>query len=112
LATRFANDVADTVIKAIKDVAGVDVRIKTTTGSSTAAAPSAPASEPAAPAAAEPPAERRPVPTINVDEVVEDDPDDSVDITGDTVQGDPDEVALALVKGQLGGTVIGELDQH
>jgi DNA polymerase-3 subunit gamma/tau len=112
LATRFANDVADPVIKAIKDVAGVDVRIKTTTGSSTAAAPSAPASEPAAPAAAEPPAERRPVPTINVDEVVEDDPDDSVDITGDTVQGDPDEVALALVKGQLGGTVIGELDQH
>jgi DNA polymerase-3 subunit gamma/tau len=111
LATRFANDVAEPVIKAIKDVAGVDVRVKTISGPSVA---STPPPEPAAAAPApEPPVERRPVPTINVDEVVDDvDPDDSVDITGDTVEGDPDEVALALVKGQLGGTVIGELDQN
>jgi hypothetical protein len=44
--------------------------------------------------------------------VVEEDPDDSVDIAGDSVTGDPEEIALALVKGQLGGTVIGELDQN
>jgi DNA polymerase-3 subunit gamma/tau len=115
LATRFANDVADPVIKAIKDVAGVDVRIKTISGPSTAgaASPPAPAPEPAAaPAAPEPPAERRMPAVVNVDEVDDDDPDDSVDVSDDAVAGDPDEVALALVKGQLGGTVIGELDQH
>jgi hypothetical protein len=48
-------------------------------------------------------------PTVDVTEV--EDPDESVDITGDAVEGDPEEAALALLQGKLGAQVIGEIDQ-
>jgi DNA polymerase-3 subunit gamma/tau len=109
LASRFAGDVAEAVTASITDVVGVELRIRTTAGGGSA--PARPSAPPAGETAPQPPVEppRRTAPTVDVTEV--EDPDESVDITGDAVEGDPEEAALALLQGKLGAQVIGEIDQ-
>jgi DNA polymerase-3 subunit gamma/tau len=109
LASRFAGDVAEAVTASITDVVGVELRIRTTAGGGSA--PARPSAPPVGETAPQPPVEppRRTAPTVDVTEV--EDPDESVDITGDAVEGDPEEAALALLQGKLGAQVIGEIDQ-
>jgi DNA polymerase-3 subunit gamma/tau len=98
LATRFANDVADFVSEALKEVAGIAVRVRAVSaeGGPAAAAGSGTAG-PAAPTAA---------PDPEPDEIDLGDPGDT-----DHASADPSDAALSLVKESLGGQVIGEIDQ-
>jgi DNA polymerase-3 subunit gamma/tau len=109
LASRFANDVADFVAEALREVVGIDLVLRAVSGGSAAPAPGpAPVTAGrAAPAgSSQPHAERAPEP----------DPDsepDEIDITGVDAAAvqDPSDAALSLVKESLGGQVIGEIDQ-
>jgi DNA polymerase-3 subunit gamma/tau len=104
LASRFVNDVADFVTEALKEVVGVDLRLRTTSndggGDST----------PTSGAAAKPP-------KASAGAVPDPEPDE-IDVTGaegagaaDAGPQDPSDAALSLVKESLGGQVIGEIDQ-
>jgi DNA polymerase-3 subunit gamma/tau len=98
LATRFANDVADFVIEALKEVVGLDLTLRATSGGSAdVVAGSAPGGS-----------TRRTTPAPEA----EPEPDE-IDITG--VEGggpqDPSDAALSLLKEGLGAQVIGEIDQ-
>jgi DNA polymerase-3 subunit gamma/tau len=95
LATRFANDVADFVVEALKEVVGIDLALRTTT------------SDAAAPGAAAPGG--RPAP-----EVSSDPEPDEIDISADAdgpTPVDPSDAALALLKDRVGAQVIGEIDR-
>jgi DNA polymerase-3 subunit gamma/tau len=126
LATRFANDVADFVVEALTEVVGVALVVKTTSGGAsvgrptTSAAASGPrassaSTAPGSPAAgAEPPAAAGPpVAVIDLEAAAEHaDPDEEVDIAGDEASyRDPADVALELLKENLGAQVIGEIDR-
>jgi len=106
LATRFANDVADFVTEALREVVGLDLKVRATTGDgsppppTTAPAPAPGASEPAAPVA--------PVSSENL----EPDEIDLSDEVESAAAGDPADAALALAQDILGGQVIGEIDNN
>jgi DNA polymerase-3 subunit gamma/tau len=118
LATRFANDVSDFVVEALKEVVGVDLLLRTTSPSRAATDPPASPEPPAAgdpPAAGEPASPRNPPPAAPpaAAESREPDPDD-VDEAADVdapPAPDPADAALALVKEGLGAKVIGEIDR-
>jgi DNA polymerase-3 subunit gamma/tau len=108
LATRFANDVADFVTEALREVVGVDLVLRATSGGST------PAGSPASAVALSSPSE----PPTAADKHVstEFDPDDDgtdpeAEVGADVPFEDPADAALALVKEGLGGQVIGEIDR-
>jgi DNA polymerase-3 subunit gamma/tau len=99
LAQRFAGEVSDTVIGALKEVVGVEFKVATMDSSGTAGA--------------RPPADPPPRPSAQVGPAPDDsepDLDDSVDVAEDEVS-DADDAALALLKENLGAQVIGEIDQ-
>jgi DNA polymerase III subunit gamma/tau len=108
LATRFANDVADFVVDALKEVVGVDLVVKTTSGGGP-------------PAGGQGAATMRPSPTTpptrssDLEAQAEHgdaDPDDDAADSDDTSpMQDPTDAALALVKEGLGGQIIGEIDR-
>jgi DNA polymerase-3 subunit gamma/tau len=107
LASRFANDVADFVTEALREVVGIDLKLRAV--SATSAAPAAGQTRVkaggAAPAgSSQPEAERVPDPNPEPDEI------DITGADGPAVQ-DPSDAALSLVKESLGGQVIGEIDQ-
>jgi DNA polymerase-3 subunit gamma/tau len=108
LATRFANDVADFVVDALKEVVGVDLVVKTTSGGGPPAGGQGAATMRPSPTAP-------PTPSIDLEAQAEHgdaDPDDDAADPGDAgpVQ-DPTDAALALVKEGLGGQIIGEIDR-
>jgi DNA polymerase-3 subunit gamma/tau len=110
LATRFANDVADFVVEALKEVVGVDLVVRTTSGGSPSSASSPPSAQSAP--RSDPPAS----PRFGGDgEVATDDDADPDDDAADPDDAgpalDPTDAALALVKAGLGGQVIGEIDR-
>jgi DNA polymerase-3 subunit gamma/tau len=101
LASRFVNDVADFVTEALKEVVGVDLRLRTTSGGAGDSTSTAATKSPKA-----------------ATTVVPDPEPDEIDVTGvedgeGAVGGpqDPSDAALSLVKESLGGQVIGEIDQ-
>jgi DNA polymerase-3 subunit gamma/tau len=111
LASRFANDVADFVVEALKEVVGVDLILRTTSSARPASDP--PTEPPSDPATGGQPA-RLPTPptTSSAAGSAEPDPDD-VDEAGDAdapPPPDPADAALALLKQDLGAQVIGEID--
>jgi DNA polymerase-3 subunit gamma/tau len=109
LATRFANDVADFVVEALKEVVGVDLVLRTTSASRPGGGSSAPAS-PDAGAPAPEPQPAAPVPAeVSVD-LEPDDVDEATDVEA-PAPPDPADAALALVKEGLGAQVIGEIDR-
>jgi DNA polymerase-3 subunit gamma/tau len=100
LATRFANDVADFVVEALKEIVGIDLVLRTT---STDPAGSGPGTGAAAPATGP----RSP-------EVSSDPEPDEIDISSDAdgpAAPDASDSALALLKEGLGAQVIGEIDR-
>jgi DNA polymerase-3 subunit gamma/tau len=116
LATRFANDVADFVVEALTEVVGVKLVVKTTSGGSqvgraTSGGQTAVSGGGATATSATPPAAPT-VAVIDLEAAAEHaDPDDEVDIAGDGAPyRDPADVALELLKDNLGAQVIGEID--
>jgi DNA polymerase-3 subunit gamma/tau len=119
LATRFANDVADFVVEALTEVVGVKLVVKTTSGGTqvgrpTSGGPAAASGGGATTTSAAPPAP----PTVAVIDLeaaaehADPDPDDEVDLAGDGASyRDPADVALELLKDNLGAQVIGEIDR-
>jgi DNA polymerase-3 subunit gamma/tau len=111
LATRFANDVADFVVEALKEVVNVDLVLRTTS-------PSRPAAEPPAPPAGEAPSSdktspNKPSSAAPAAAAADLDPDE-VDEAGDVdapAPPDPADAALALLKKEVGAQVIGEIDR-
>jgi DNA polymerase III subunit gamma/tau len=111
LATRFANDVADFVVEALKEVVGVDLLLRTTS-------PSRPSSEPPAPPAGEAPSSdktspAKPSPAAPSAAAADPHPDEVDEATDVDAPPPPDpaDAALALVKKDLGAQVIGEIDR-
>jgi DNA polymerase-3 subunit gamma/tau len=95
LATRFANDVADFVVEALKEVVGIDLVLR-------AISPAAGSPVSAVPHSSSPHARAT-------------DPEsDEIDITADSdaaAPEDPTDSALALLKKEVGAQVIGEIDR-
>jgi DNA polymerase-3 subunit gamma/tau len=110
LATRFANDFADFVVEALTEVIGVELTLRTTSAARPAAeastgrstpTPSTGGSDRAGAPASPSPAETEPDP-IELDDAAEAD---------SSIQLDPQDSALALLKDGLGAQVIGEIDR-
>jgi DNA polymerase III subunit gamma/tau len=115
LATRFANDVADFVIEALKEVAGVDLLLRTTSPSRPPSEPPRPAGGPpsAGPDPGRPSAPRTPPPAPPPPDAIDLDQDDVDEVTDLDAPppADPADSALALLKEGLGAQVIGEIDR-
>ena len=115
LATRFANDVADFVVEALKEVAGVDLLLRTTSPARPAGEPARAAGDPLAAATDQrPPASPRVAdpagPSADSIDLDEDDVDEVTDLDA-PAPPDPADSALALLKEGLGAQVIGEIDR-
>ncbi len=128
LATRFANDVSDFVVEALKEVLGVDLVVRTTHAARSAPPPpddppsaaepstgpsSGPPAGPASPSTPEPPGGRLSGPasgSVAAGEPQPEDLDEMGDIESSTTV-DPEDSALALLKEGLGAQVIGEIDR-
>ena len=129
LATRFANDVSDFVVEALKEVLGVDLVVRTTHTARSAAPPppddpppaaepsigpdSGPPAGPSSPPSAGRPAGRSSGPgsgSVAAPEPQPEDLDEMGDIESSTTV-DPEDSALALLKEGLGAQVIGEIDR-
>jgi DNA polymerase-3 subunit gamma/tau len=91
LATRFANDVADFVVSALREVVGVDLVLRTTSAPAVGSVDTTAAIRPAV-------------------DLSEPDDDDIEEPTGERSVADPADSALALLKQGLGARVIGEID--
>jgi DNA polymerase-3 subunit gamma/tau len=98
LATRFANDVADFVVEALKEVVGIDLVLRAV--SSAGGSPSERAGSDQAVAA-------EPTPAVDA---TDPDPDD-IDVTDASPGADPADSALELLKREVGAQVIGEIDR-
>jgi DNA polymerase III subunit gamma/tau len=96
LATRFANDVADFVVEALKEVVGLDLTLRAISGP-------APTSSPAATVRSAAPASSDPEP----EEIDVTDPDSDAP----AASPDPAVDALALLQDGLGAQIIGEIDR-
>jgi DNA polymerase-3 subunit gamma/tau len=98
LATRFANDVADFVVEALKEVVGIDLILRTTSADPAGTAGTGAAAPTAGP--------RSP-------DVSSDPEPDEIDISDadGTPAPDASDSALALLKEGLGAEVIGEIDR-
>jgi DNA polymerase-3 subunit gamma/tau len=109
LATRFANDVADFVVEALKEVVGLDLLLRTTSPSRPSGG--LPADEPSGAGRSDSP--NRPPPAASAPSAADLEPDD-VDEAADAdapPAPDPADSALALLKEGLGAQVIGEIDR-
>ena len=109
LATRFANDVSDFVVEALKEVVGVDLVLRTTSASRPGGGPPPPAT----PAPGQPAPEPQPAaasPAAGSVDLEPDDVDEATDVDA-PAPPDPADAALALVKEGLGAQVIGEIDR-
>jgi DNA polymerase-3 subunit gamma/tau len=98
LATRFSNDVADFVIEALKEVVGLDIALRATSGGAAGAVTGPPSGG----------STRRTTPVAEVEPEPEE-----IDITGaeSGAPQDPSDAALSLLREGLGAQVIGEIDQ-
>ena len=128
LATRFANDVSDFVVEALKEVLGVDLVVRTTHAARSAPPPPddpPPAAEPSTGPGSGPSAGPSSSPTpersggrssgpasgsVPAAEPQPEDLDDMSDLESSTTV-DPEDSALALLKEGLGAQVIGEIDR-
>ncbi|HTW19995.1 MAG TPA: DNA polymerase III subunit gamma and tau [Mycobacteriales bacterium] len=108
LATRVASEFGDVVGAALKEVLGLDLVVRTTSGERGGAEPARPAAS-ASPADAPPSGKGRPATAAAAHEAEPEGSEDVIDLEGST-SVDPQSSALNLLKQELGGQVIGEID--